>query len=103
MSAGERRHEAALLRTLGARRDQLRAAALCEFGMLGAISGFTALFAAALGGAWLAHSVFRIHAFEPPWLPLVVAAILSTLAVTALGLAGTRSVLRTSPLLLLRR
>jgi putative ABC transport system permease protein len=47
--------------------------------------------------------VFRIHAFEPPWLPLVVAAILSTLAVTALGLAGTRSVLRTSPLLLLRR
>jgi putative ABC transport system permease protein len=103
MSAGERRHEAALLRTLGARRGQLRMAALCEFGLLGAISGFTALFAAALGGAWLAHSVFRIHAFEPPWLPLVVAAILSTLAVTALGLAGTRSVLRTSPLLLLRR
>ena len=103
MSAAERRHEAALLRTLGARRDQLRMAALCEFGMLGAISGFTAMLAAALGGTWLAHSVFRIQAFEPPWIPLVVAAVLSTLAVAMLGLAGTRSVLRTSPLLLLRR
>jgi putative ABC transport system permease protein len=103
MSAAERRHEAALLRTLGARRCQLRMAALCEFGMLGAISGFTALLAAALAGAWLAHSVFRIHAFEPPWMPLVIAALLSTLAVAALGLAGTRKVLHTSPLLLLRR
>jgi putative ABC transport system permease protein len=103
MSAAERRHEAALLRTLGARRDQLRMAALCEFGMLGAISGFTAMFAAALGGLWLAQSVFRIRAFTPPWMPLIVAAIVATVIVAALGLAGTRSVLRTSPLLLLRR
>jgi putative ABC transport system permease protein len=103
MSAAERRHEAALLRTLGARHDQLRLAALCEFGLLGAISGFTAMFAAALGGLWLAQSVFRIRAFEPPWVPLIIAAVLSTLAVALLGLAGTRSVLRTSPLLLLRR
>ena len=103
MSAAERRHEAALLRTLGARRGQLRMAALCEFGLLGAISGLAALLASALAGIWLAHSVFRIHAFEPPWLPLILAAILSTLIVAALGLAGTRTVLRTSPLLLLRR
>jgi putative ABC transport system permease protein len=103
MSAAERRHEAALLRTLGARRDQLRMAALCEFGLLGAISGFTAMFGAALGGLWLAQSVFRIRAFTPPWISLVVAAIVATVLVAALGFAGTRSVLRTSPLLLLRR
>jgi hypothetical protein len=36
-------------------------------------------------------------------MPLVVAAIVATVLVAALGLAGTRSVLRTSPLLLLRR
>jgi putative ABC transport system permease protein len=103
MSAAERRHEAALLRTLGARRAQLRLAALCEFGLLGAISGLTALLASAAGGAWLAHSVFRIHAFVPPWPPLIVAAVIAAAVVAALGLAGTRKVLRTSPLLLLRR
>ena len=103
MSAAERRHEAALLRTLGARRDQLRMAALCEFGLLGAISGFTAMFAAALGGLWLAQSVFRIRDFVPPWPPLIIAAVIAAIVVAALGLVGTRKVLHTSPLLLLRR
>jgi putative ABC transport system permease protein len=103
MSAAERRHEAALLRTLGAHRGQLRMAALCEFGLLGAISGVTALLASAAGGTWLAHAVFRIHAFSPPWLPLVVAAVVAAIVVAALGLLGTRKVLHTSPLLLLRR
>ncbi len=103
MSAAERRHEAALLRTLGARRAQLRMAALCEFGLLGAIAGLTALLAAAAGGAWLAHSVFRIHEFVPPWPSLAIAAVVCAVIVAALGLAGTRKVLRTPPLLLLRR
>jgi putative ABC transport system permease protein len=78
-------------------------AALCEFGMLGAISGLTALLASAVGGAWLAHSIFRIHAFSPPWPPLIGAAVVAAAVVAALGLAGTRKVLHTSPLLLLRR
>ncbi len=103
MSAAERRYEAALLRTLGARRAQLRMAALCEFGLLGAISGVTALLASALGGLWLAHSVFRIRAFTPPWPPLIIAAVICACVVAALGLAGTRKVLHTSPLQLLRR
>ncbi|TAN05415.1 MAG: FtsX-like permease family protein [Rhodanobacteraceae bacterium] len=103
MSAAERRHEAALLRTLGARRAQLRMAALCEFGLLGAISGLTALLASAAAGAWLAHSVFRIRAFAPPWPPLIVAAAVAAVVVAMLGLVGTRRVLRTSPLRLLRR
>src|SRR5579883_2319779 len=103
MSARERRHESALLRTLGARGAQLRLAAVCEFALLGAVSGFTALFGAASAGAWLAHSIFRISDFTPPWAPLFSAAIASAMIVAALGLAGTRSVLRASPLLILRR
>ena len=103
MSAAERRHEAALLRTLGARRAQLRMAALCEFGLLGLISGVTALLASAAAGAWLARAVFRIHAFLPPWAPLIISAVIAAVVVAALGLAGTRKVLHTSPLLLLRR
>lgn len=103
MSAAERRHEAALLRTLGARRTQLTLAALCEFGLLGAISGLTALLASAAAGTWLAHSVFRIAVFAPPWTPLIIAALLAAVVVALLGLTGTRSVLRTPPLQLLRR
>ncbi|HJU26843.1 MAG TPA: FtsX-like permease family protein, partial [Rhodanobacteraceae bacterium] len=103
MSAAERRHEAALLRTLGASRGQLRMAALCEFLLLGAIAGLTALLGAAAAGAWLASSVFRIHGFAPPWTSLLVAAAASAIIVAALGLAGTRRVLRVSPLLILRR
>ena len=102
-SAAERRQEAALLRTLGARRGQLVLSALCEFALLGLISGATALFGAAAAGAWLAGSVFRIHAFVEPWGALVSAAVIAAAVVTGLGLTGTRRVLRTSPLLILRR
>jgi putative ABC transport system permease protein len=103
MSAAERRHEAALLRTLGASRGQLRMAALCEFVLLGAIAGLTALLGAAAAGVWLAHSVFRIRDFAVPWTPLLLAAAASAVVVAALGMAGTRRVLRASPLLILRR
>jgi len=65
--------------------------------------GMTGMLASAAAGAWLARAVFRIHAFAPPWAPLIVAAVIAAIVVAALGLAGTRKVLRTSPLLLLRR
>ena len=61
------------------------------------------LLASAAAGAWLARTVFRIHSFAPPWPPLIIAAAIAAIVVAALGLAGTRKVLRTSPLLLLRR
>lgn len=103
MSAAERRQEAALLRTLGARRAQLRNAALCEFALLGAISGVAALLASAAGGLWLAHAAFRIRAFSPPWATLAATAVAATAVVAVLGLAGTRRIVRTPPLQLLRR
>ena len=101
-SAAERRHEAALLRTLGARRNQLRVAAACEFALLGLIAGLTAAFGAAGAGVWLGHSVFHIEGFVPPLWPLAFAAIGAALVVMLLGLAGTRKVTRTSPMRLLR-
>lgn len=101
-SAAERRHEAALLRTLGARRAQLRAAAACEFALLGAVAGLTAALGAAGTGWWLGRAVFHIEAFVPPLLPLFGYALLAAAVVMALGLAGTRTVTRTSPMRLLR-
>jgi len=101
-SAQERRKEAALLRTLGATRAQLRAAAACEFALLGLVAGLTAALGAAGAGLWLGHEVFRIEHFVPPVWPLVGAAALAALVVMLIGLFGTRRVLRTSPMALLR-
>jgi len=102
-SAAERRHEAALLRTLGARRAQLRGAAACEFALLGLIAGLTAAGGAAGAGWWLARTVFRLPGFVPPPLPLGLYALGAAVVVMLLGLAGTRAVARTSPMRLLRQ
>ena len=101
-SAQERRHEAALLRTLGARRSQLRAAAACEFALLGLVAGLTAAFGAAGTGLWLGHAIFHIDDFVPPLGSLLLAALSAAIVVMLLGLAGTRRVSHTSPMRLLR-
>lgn len=102
-SAAERRHEAALLRTLGAERRQLHVAAACEFALLGIIAGAVSIVGAAAGGWWLARGVFDLEAFAPPWWRLVTIAAAAALAITLLGLAGTRQVAWTPPLNILRR
>ncbi|WP_017462729.1 ABC transporter permease [Dyella ginsengisoli] len=101
-SAAERRHEAALLRTLGARRGQLRVAAACEFALLGAVAGLTAAIGAAGAGWWLGRAVFHIEHFVPPLGALALDALVAAVVVMLLGLAGTRRVTRTSPMRLLR-
>ncbi|WP_329742613.1 ABC transporter permease [Dyella sp. A6] len=101
-SAAERRHEAALLRTLGARSAQLRVAAACEFALLGLIAGLTAAIGAAGAGLWMGRMVFHIQHFVPPLWPLAGDALIAAVVVMLLGLAGTRRVTRTSPMQLLR-
>jgi putative ABC transport system permease protein len=101
-SGQERRHEAALLRTLGARRGLLRIAAACEFALLGLIAGITAACGSMVGGWWLGRSVFHIKDFMPHPLPLALAALAAAIVVMLLGLAGTRKVTHTPPMRLLR-
>ena len=101
-SGQERRHEAALLRTLGARRGLLRVAAACEFALLGLIAGITAALGAMVGGWWLGRSVFHIKDFVPQAWPLALAALGAAVVVMLLGLAGTRKVTHTPPMRLLR-
>src|SRR5690606_4930078 len=60
----ERGHELAVLRTLGARNAQLRAALLTEFAVLGAVAGLLAGVASGAIGWVLAQFVFRMT-----WLP----------------------------------
>lgn len=99
----ERQHEAALLRTLGAHRRQLRMAAACEFALLGLVAAVTAALGAAGSGVWLARSVFDMPHFVPPVLPILASTVVAAILVMLLGLIGTRRVTRTPPLDLLRR
>lgn len=98
----ERRFEAALLRTLGARRGQLSAAVLGEFTLLGLLAGGIAAAGAGAAGHALAHSVFKFD-YTAPVAPLVLAALAATVVVALAGWLGTRRVSRAPPLLVLRK
>ncbi len=102
-SARERRQEAALLRTLGADRTQLLAAAGAEFALLGGIAGVTGALGAACAGIWLARGVLDLEHFAVPLAPMVWAVLGTLLVVVALGMLGTRGLLRVSPLRILRQ
>ncbi len=101
-TADERRFEIALLRTLGANSGQLNAAVLGEFAALGLLAGLVAAAGAAGTGMALARGVFQLPDYVPPAGPLAVVAIGSAVLVMLAGLAGTRRIARTPPMLVLR-
>lgn len=89
----ERMYELSVLRSLGARRTQLRAAMLAEFAVLGSLAALLAI-AAALGiGYSLSTFVFDLK-YQPAFAGLVGAGLLSALAVTVAGWLGVRGLLR---------
>lgn len=101
-TAEERRFEIALLRTLGANSGQLNAAVLGEFAVLGMLAGLVAAAGAAGTGIALARNVFRMAEYTPPMLQLGLVALASAMVVMLAGLAGTRRIARTPPMLVLR-
>ncbi|MFA9440647.1 ABC transporter permease [Uliginosibacterium sp. sgz301328] len=89
----ERMYELSVLRSLGARRTQLRAAMLAEFAVLGLLAALLAI-AAALGiGYSLSTFVFDLK-YQPALAGLLGAGLLSALAVTIAGWLGVRGLLR---------
>ena len=98
----ERRHESAILRTLGADRRRVRRGLLAEFLTLGALAGCLAALAATLLSAWLAAEVFHFPYQGNPWVWLVGVAG-GSLGIGIAGLVGTRGVLRHPPMESLRR
>jgi putative ABC transport system permease protein len=66
--AEARRHEAAILRTLGAARSQLLGAAAVEFGFLGLLAGLLATSGAFIVGQLLAQQIFQLDYGFSPWL-----------------------------------
>ena len=98
----ERSYEAGLLSALGANRKQILASLTAEFITLGLIAGVLAAFAATAVEMVLARFVLKIDISINPWVWLI-APIICTVIIVIGGLAGTRSVLRTPPMLVLRK
>lgn len=102
-TADERRREAALMRTLGATRRQLGAAALGEFAALGLCVGVVAALGAAFTGIALAREAFDMDGYAPPWTMLTGVALACAALFALLGVQATRRIARTPPLAILRR
>ena len=98
----ERRYETALLSTLGARRGHVLTGLLAEFALLGLIAGIVAALTATVAEMLLAEFVFHMDIMINPWVWLITP-LLCTLVVVIGGLAGTRKVLSTPPVLALRQ
>lgn len=97
----ERRYELAVMRSLGARREQLRRALLAEFAMVGAIAGAIAAAGAILVGNVLAAKAFQFEVGISLW-PLPAAIVGGAGLVTFAGWLAARRLLATSPLQVLR-
>lgn len=97
----ERAHELAILRTLGARNRQLRAALLAEFATLGAVAGVLGALGALGVAAVTSIKVLNVE-FHPTLGAFALGALASLLGVVLAGWLGTRRVMRAAPLASLR-
>ncbi|SFP58552.1 putative ABC transport system permease protein [Nitrosomonas cryotolerans] len=98
----ERIYEAAIFRTLGARRDQLMRAWAAEFAILGGLSGLFAAAGASVLGYLIGHYVLHLTYTFNPWI-WFIGFLTGVLGVVMAGLMGTRATLSESPLLTLRK
>jgi putative ABC transport system permease protein len=97
----ERLYQAAVMRTLGASRAQLRRAILAEFAVLGALAGLLAAAGATATGYGVGTHVLNLpYAFS--WTIWIAGALAGMLGITAAGYLGTRGVLNVAPLRALR-
>ena len=98
----ERTYESAMLSTLGASRKQIRYGLIMEFLCIGLIAGILAGFSATMVEVLLAKYVFNMDIVIDfrIWL---IAPLLCACIIIIAGLAGTRSVLHTPPIVALRQ
>jgi putative ABC transport system permease protein len=98
----QRLRESALLRTLGASRQQVGRILVVEYAALGTLAGLTGLLLAVGGGWGLSTYVFEVT-FAPAWGWLAMALVAVPALTVAVGLSGSRGVTSVPPLEVLRR
>jgi len=98
----ERIYEAAIFRTLGARREQLTRAWAAEFTILGGLAGLFASAGASLLGYAIGSRVLHLSYSFNPWIWAAGIGI-GISGVLIAGMMGTRGTLTTPPLLTLRK
>ena len=96
----ERVQQGALIRALGASRQLLLRSQRNEFALIGACSGLLAWLGCEISSFMLYRFAFNLVWQPHPW--LIVLPILGALLITAVGMLGTRQVLHSSPLQILR-
>lgn len=97
----ERIQQAAIMRTLGASRAQLNRAHLAEFALIGALAGLIAAAGASALGYVLATKVLNVsYTFSP--LTWLIGIGCGALGIALAGHLGTRRVLATPPIRVLR-
>ncbi|HEY8175366.1 MAG TPA: FtsX-like permease family protein [Gemmatimonadaceae bacterium] len=97
----ERLREGVLLKTLGATRHQVGRIMLAEYALLGAL-GSAAGVLLSVGGAWLLMKFVFTTSFSPAIAPVLLVAAVMTLLAIAIGLATGREVFRETPMAALR-
>jgi putative ABC transport system permease protein len=98
----ERTHESALMSALGASHKQIVSGLIAEFMFLGVITGILSAIAASLIEMALAEYVFKMDIIINPLIWLI-APLICCLIIVLTGLFGTRKVLTSSPILVLRK
>ena len=100
-AAEERRYELAIMRALGALRQQLRSALVAELAAIGGLAGLIASSGAIVIGQLLARHAFQLEVAVAYWL-LPVAMLGGAVLVTAAGWLAASRLISISPLSALR-
>ena len=93
--------EHGLIRALGGTRALIGGSLTAEFLVLGTFAGIVAVFGAELVVAMLQMQVFRMDAEAHPWIWLLGPSA-GALIITIVGLLGSRSLIDTPPMSVLR-
>ena len=100
-SRDDRMHEHALVRTLGGTRRLIAGSLAAEFATLGLFAGIVAVVGAEITVAVLQRQVFELGAQMHPGLWLV-GPFAGALLISVVGILGTRSLVASPPILVLR-
>ena len=98
----QRIRESVLLRTMGAKSKQILRIQGLEYLYLGILGSLSGILLSLLGSLFLAYFAFDTG-FIPSWIPFLVLLPGITLLVLFIGLSNSRSVIKSSPLEVLRK